>query len=170
MSRELFLIIVLSVTAVMFLGMWFGWRSRTRRDVVISTSASAPRGERIARFEDLMYVSSTPAGEPLTRLAIPGLKYRGRSTLDVHTDGIAITVAGEHAVYLNAQDVTGVSVASTRVGKAVEPGGLTLISWVRSGREIESSFRAKNHAEQDHIINAVHQMVEYMNMSSKGNE
>lgn len=170
MTREGFLILVVTVTVLIFVGMWFGWRGRSKRDSNILTSPTAPQGERIARFDQLMYVSSTPSAEPLTRLAIPGLRYRGRATLEIRTDGIAVTVVGERPVYLAATDVTGVSFASIRIGKAVENDGLILVNWVSSGREIESCFRAKNQQEQHEITAAVNQMLVNTNVSSKGNE
>ena len=77
---------------------------------------------------------------------------------------------GERAVSVAATDVTGVSLASVRIGKAVENDGLILVNWVSSGREIESCFRAKNQQEQHEITAAVNQMLVNTNVSSKGNE
>jgi len=40
-------------------------------------------GELIAEFSRVLYVSTTPVGEPLSRVAAPGLRYRGQAEIAV---------------------------------------------------------------------------------------
>ena len=81
MSREVFTLICAAVAALALAGMWWGWRRRARRDAGVLGAAAAPVGEVLGRFTEVQYVSTTPAGEPLVRVAAPGLRYRGPAEL-----------------------------------------------------------------------------------------
>ena len=149
MNRPLFALIVIVIVAVILLAMWLGWRARTRRDASILTASEAPKAAQLASFERVFYVSTTPVGEPLSRVAVRGLRYRGRAEVSVYEDGVTVEVDGEDAVHISAGQLRGSGVAARRVGKAVEQGGLALMLWaplqaLAAESEIpvlESSFR-----------------------------
>ena len=157
MSRTLFAVIVAAVVIIAFLAMWLGWRARARRDAGVLASAIAPVGELIAEFSRVLYVSTTPVGEPLTRVAAPGLRYRGQAEIAVRRDGVTITVAGEDPTHLDSSQLRGSDSAGRRVGKAVERDGLGLLRWVSTAdqRELESSFRFESKAEQHRFAEAI---------------
>ncbi len=157
MSRTLFAVIVAAVVIIAFLAMWLGWRARARRDAGVLASAIAPVGELIAEFSRVLYVSTTPVGEPLTRVAAPGLRYRGQAEIAVRRDGVTITVAGEDPTHLDSSQLRGSDSAGRRVGKAVERDGLGLLRWVSTTdqRELESSFRFESKAEQQRFTEAI---------------
>lgn len=156
--RLAFTLIWIAIVLLAFAAMWWGWRARARRDAGVLGASAAPVGELVARFGsagEVQYVSTTPAGEPLTRVAAPGLRYRGPAEIAVHLDGATVEVAGERPVHLAAAQLLGGGVASRRVGKAVEAGGLALLRWRSGDRELESSFRFASREEQERFVRAI---------------
>ncbi|WP_440311494.1 PH-like domain-containing protein [Leucobacter chromiireducens] len=162
MSRTTFIILMSSIAVLAFAGMWIAWRGRTRRDAAIASATPQPEltGAPLAHFPRASYVSTTPAGAPLERVAIPGLRYKGYAEVTVHGDGVTIAVTGEAPVTIPASQIIGSGAAGGRIGKAVEPGGLSLLRWAlpapgSDARELESSFRLADPAEQARFAEAV---------------
>ena len=164
MSRTAFGLIVAAVVIVAFLAMWLGWRARARRDAGVLASVAAPVGELIAEFSRVLYVSTTPVGEPLSRVAAPGLRYRGQAEIAVREGGVTITVVGEDPTHFEASQLRGSDSAGRRVGKAVEHDGLALMRWVSNPepvegleepRVLESSFRFESKTEQQRFASAI---------------
>lgn len=112
-------------------------------------------GDVIAHFPRAGYVSTTPEGEPLVRVALPGLRYRGNAELTVRSDGVTIVVTGESPVHIGRSQLRGSTTARARVGKAVERDGLAVLQWKNSGRALESSFRFALPAEQHSFVAAI---------------
>ncbi|NLA65315.1 MAG: hypothetical protein GX862_05200 [Leucobacter sp.] len=166
MSRPVFALVVIAVIAVALLAMWLGWRARSRRDATIRTSEQAPTGALIAEFTRVLYVSTTPTGEPLVRVAVRGLRYRGPADVWVYSDGVTLQVDGEDPVHLAAAQVQGSGAAARRVGKAVEHQGLSLLIWhpvdaatnSGQGSALESSFRLQDKAEQHRFTQAIEEL------------
>lgn len=170
MSRSLFALLVIAVVVIALLAMWLGWRGRLRRGAQVRTSAVAPMGQLIAAFTRVLYVSTTPIGEPLSRVAVPGLRYRGQAEISVFTDGVTIAVVGEEPTHIALAQVQGVGSAGRRVGKAVESEGLALLQWQpiaaeaaegtaqESAAALESSFRFEHKAEQRRFAEAIEQL------------
>ena len=146
-------------------GMWFAWRARARRDAALLDEAPVPAGELIASFSGAGYVSTTLADAPLERVALPGLRYKGDADVEVHRDGVVISVTGERPVGIAAGRIIGSGTTNARIGKAVERDGLSLLRW-RTGpvasagggadaRDVESSFRFRDPTEQRRFATAV---------------
>lgn len=155
MSRPVFALIWVIVVAIIFFGMWWGWRARARRDADVLGAPVAPHGALIAEFPQTYYVSTTPVGEPLVRVAAPGLRYRGYAEVAVRADGVTVEVRGEHPVHIAADQLLGSGSAARRAGKAVEAGGLALLRWSAAGRDLESSFRFEDRAEHRRFTDAI---------------
>lgn len=155
MNRTVFTLIIVAIVVVVFLAMWLAWRARARRDATVLGAVSAPTGAVLEQFDRVFYVSTTPDGEPLVRVAAPGLRYRGRAQLTIREDGVTIEVDGETPVHLDRAMLRGSSAAGRRVGKAVESGGLGLLLWSTEDRQLESSFRFENAAEQQRFATAI---------------
>lgn len=163
MSRTSFIIMMSAIAILAFAGMWIAWRGRTRRDARDTTAiAGAPlSGEVLASFPRASYVSTTPEGEPLERVAVPGLRYKGFAEVIVRGDGVSVAVTGEAPVLIPRAQLRGTGTASGRVGKAVERDGLSLLQWqlagsgTQAGRPVESSFRFADPAEQQRFADAI---------------
>jgi len=161
MNRTAFMILMISIVAIAFIAMWLAWRARARRDAGVLGAAAALTGEVLARFDRLQYISTTPVGDPMGRVAAPGLRYRGPAEVVVHRDGVTIQVAGESPVQVPATQIDGTGTAGRRAGKAVESEGLALLRW-HSGsdpRELESSFRFTEKDDQRRFSDTIHELV-----------
>lgn len=157
MNRTTFTVLMIAIVAIALSAMWIAWRARARRDAGVLGAASEPHGELLGRF-DAQYVSTTPAGEPMVRVAAPGLRYRGPAEVAVRRDGVTLAVRGERPVQLSAARITGGGSAGRRAGKAVEAGGLALLRWRDESdppRELESSFRFSESDDQRRFISAI---------------
>lgn len=145
MTRSGFVLLCAALVLLVLVLMWLGWRARAKRDAGLSTSLETLSGPVIAVFDRVSYVSTTIAGEPLTRAAIPGLRYKGFAELTVREDGTTIHIDGEDPVHIGLAQLRGTGTAGVRVGKAVEPGGLALLLWdagaVGDSHPVETSLR-----------------------------
>ena len=168
MSRPVFAILIVAIIAIAFIAMWLGWRARARRDSSVLTAATAPIGALVAEFARALYVSTTPVGEPLVRVAAPGLRYRGQAEIAVREGGVTVSIAGEDPVHFEASQLRGSGAAGRRVGKAVEHDGLALMRWDADGRELESSFRFDSRAEQHRFADAIDQISSSPSTSQEG--
>ncbi|AGW41278.1 hypothetical protein O159_11930 [Leifsonia xyli subsp. cynodontis DSM 46306] len=131
----------LAVVALAFALALAGWRRRVRRDALAGGGYPAPETPAAsAATADVLYVATTRAGEHLERLALPGLAYRGKGTVDVSSDGLCLVVAGEQPVFIPASALTGTGPASVAIDRAVEPGGLLRVGWTTSGGVPSDSY------------------------------
>ncbi len=155
MTRVEFLAIMVALVAVIFAAMWFAWRGRARRDASVATGTRIPQGALIARFPHVFYISTSPVGEPLTRVAAPALRYRSYGEVEVREDGVVLQLRGEDTVYFDAEQLRGSGLAARRPGKAVERDGLALMRWNSGDRELESAFRLDDAGEQQEFLTAI---------------
>lgn len=156
MSRTMFLILWLVIASGILTFMALAWRARNRRDAGLALPDHGLAGDVVQKFEHVGYVSTTPAGAPLERLAIPGLRYKGWADVTVRRDGVEIAVTGERPVHLAAASVRGTDSAGGRIGKVVERDGLALLGWEGiDGRPVESSFRFSTVGDQRRFAAAV---------------
>lgn len=147
---------IMGICAIPILvAMWFAWRARLRRDREVPLAQHAPVGRIVAEIPRIGYISTTPAGAPFERIALPGLAYRGQAAVTIRTDGVTVAVNGEQPVHVAAEDVAGAATSRARVGKAVERDGLALLLWRSGDRELESGFRALTSADQHTFITAI---------------
>lgn len=148
--------IVAAILAISALSlMWWAWRGRARRDAALAPDAVTLLGDPLQTFNRVYYVATTRAGEPLERIAIPRLKYRGYSTVDIFANGIRIRVDGEHAVDIGRELISGSGEAQMRIDKVVERDGLALVRWTSRGELLESSFRFTDPGQQAEFTSAV---------------
>lgn len=159
MNRGTFLIVMIAFAAVILTAMWIAWRGRTRRGATVVTAQTELSGATIAEFTHAGYVSTTPVGSPLERVAIPGLSFKGWADVTVREDGVTIAVTGEHPVSIPSSRIHGTGLASRRAGKAVERDGLSLLVWDAESQQLESSFRFAHPAEQRHFETAVSDII-----------
>lgn len=161
MSRLTFLIIWVIFAGALLSFMLMAWRARKRRDAGLAQPELDLGGDILATFERASYVSTTPVGQPLERVAIPGLSFKGWADITVRRDGVEIAVTGERPVTIAASQVHGTEFAGGRIGKVVERDGLALLTWQSSGatpRELESSFRFGTPVDQRRFADAVAQI------------
>jgi hypothetical protein len=138
------------------------WKRRTVRDERI-TSYPLPSSLGASILEtEVLYVATTPAGDPLERLAVAGLAFRGAARIEVAPEGMVLRVAGEPASFLPADRIVSAGEASYAIDRGVEPEGLVVIAWIADVAEpehepqhVDSYLRARYPGDSARIIAAV---------------
>jgi hypothetical protein len=138
------------------------WRRRTKRDEAMAAyPLPAVHGEPLLATE-VLYVATTPIGQPLERLAVQGLAFRGAAHLEVVPEGVVLRIAGEPANFLPADRISAAGEASYAIDRAVEPEGLVVISWIvqvddpeRVAPFVDSYLRARYPGDTARIVAAV---------------
>ena len=155
-------IVALAVVAGIVWLMYRSWRRRTVRDESLS---SYPLPERLgapALDAEVLYVATTPVGDPLERLAVQGLAFRGAAHVEVVTGGVILRVAGESTTFIRADRLVGASTASYAIDRGVEPDGLVVLTWSPRAADdadpaprVDSYLRARYAGDAARIIQAV---------------
>ncbi|WP_210418435.1 hypothetical protein [Agromyces intestinalis] len=138
------------------------WRRRTERDAALSAyPVPAELGAPTIECE-VLYVATTPEGEPLERLALLGLAFRGAGRVEVTPAGVVLRVAGELPGFLPADRIAGATRATWAIDRSVEPEGLVAITWIANESEpaptptrVDSYLRARYPGDAASIIAAV---------------
>ena len=153
---------IVVVVIVLILGlMWAAWRRRSRRDAAYPVPASAfgAAGSGVAAPVTGLYVATTPRDQPLERLALPGLSYRGKAFVELHEAGVLLRVAGERPVAIPYADIAATRTATVTIDKVVERGGLLVLQW-RLGEgvdaaDVDSYLRIVDAAERERLVDGI---------------
>jgi hypothetical protein len=156
-------LIIVAIVIVVFGAMWLGWRGRARRDLALQPTQTIPRELGTVHLDiDLFYVATTEHDQPLERLAIRGLSFRGRAHVTVADSGIAIGVSGEPDVFIPADAIDSVATANVTIDRVVEPDGLARLSWhistaagPGSGPLVDSYLRTIDPGDRAKLLAAV---------------
>ncbi len=141
MTQEIAGSMMIALMAVSLgLALW-GWRRRVGRyqGEVAALVRDVPASEPMFVINAL-YVATTEAGEPLERVAAGPLSYRARARLAVHPEGLVVRIPGEDAVVFPAHGLQA-GTATWTIDRVVEEGGLVMVRWSLSGRDVDSYFR-----------------------------
>jgi hypothetical protein len=87
------------------------------------------------------YVATTVHDDPLERIAVHGLGFRGPVTLTVTAEGLLARITGANDVWIPRESVRDVRRATWTIDRVVEPDGLQLVSWQLGDRIVDSYFR-----------------------------
>ncbi len=162
MDKLIGAIVAVAIVAVVVWLMVRSWRRRRTRDArlgayPVPAALAAPVLEA-----EVLYVASTPEGEPFERLAVDGLAFRGAGRLEVFDAGVLLRIAGEPPSFIPAERITGVGAASHAIDRGVEAEGLVAITWQPLESEpgdaplrIDSYLRARYQGDTARIIAAV---------------
>lgn len=153
--------IVTAFALLVLLAMVWGWRARRRRQSAFGRPTDAPdtaaRGQELLRAS-VLYVATTTAGEPLDRLTIPGLAFRGRGVLTVHDAGLALTIPGEPETFIARDRLRSIGTSTWAIDRVVEPGGLVRVDWTYDSADgavdVESYLRPTELGDAARLIEA----------------
>lgn len=161
MDRTASTTIVIAIIILALIGMYLGWRARGRRQSALPATAPVPSDPGLTVFSaEVFYVATTIAGEPLNRVAVRGLGFRGRATVTVTTRGVILGIAGTPEVFIAADSIRAVQRATWTIDRVVESGGLVLIAWTLRSSEtgdsdVDSYLRVAESAVQGPLIDAI---------------
>lgn len=133
-----------------------GWRRRLRRqgDVGPLPTVPAEIGD-VALTDDLFYVATTRAEQPLERIAARGLTFRGRAVVTVAASGVVLEIAGGAPLFLSASAIRGAGRATWTVDRVVEKDGLVFIRWMLNDRLVDTYLRSADPAALVAAIDAL---------------
>lgn len=138
------------------------WRRRTERDR--SLAAYAPPADLgIPTLEvEALYVATTPEAEPLERLAVEGLAFRGAAHVEVHPTGVLLRIAGELPSFVPADRIAAAGTATYAIDRGVEPEGLVALTWIVDDRSepevptrVDSYLRCRYPGDNARLVAAV---------------
>jgi len=152
--------VVIPLTVVGLLMAW-GWRALRRRQTDVAGLAPVPREPGApALTEDLLYVATTRADQPLQRIAVKGLGFRARAVLTVTAGGVLLDLAGGEPGFIPAAALQGVGRATWTIDRAVSSDGLVFVRWADGGAAdhlaLDSYFRS---ADPDALVAAIHPLI-----------
>jgi hypothetical protein len=142
MNRPELLAIVIVFMVFVLLLMVLGWRARKRRQATVATPSAAPAelGVSLGTFAG-KYVATTSAGDPLDRIAVHGLGFRGNTSVTVAENGVLVHIDGTDDKWIPAADLRAHRKATWTIDRVVEQDGLELLEWNLGDKLVESYFR-----------------------------
>jgi len=146
MTREGALLLMIAIAIVLLALMAWGWRRRTRRDAQpLTTVHDLPADAAVTARYDGLYVATTRHGEPLERIAAPGLGFRSRADITIADAGIALDIPGQQRLVIAAEHITDVALATVAIDRVVEHDGLVRVSWCTEvGTVVDTYLRARD--------------------------
>lgn len=162
MGELLGALIAVAIIAVVAWLMIRSWRRRTARDETLSAyPVPAPLPAPTLETE-VLYVATTPVGQPLERLAVRGLAFRGAARIEVSPDGLVLRIAGEPPTWVPADRMVAAGAATYAIDRGVEPEGLVAVTWIAHAADpeveaphVDSYLRARYPGDTARIIAAV---------------
>ncbi|MGY6498042.1 MAG: PH-like domain-containing protein [Microcella sp.] len=142
MERLLPAALTISLMLALLALAWFGWRGRRRRQGGFAAPhrASDAISEPLFLTEAIAH-ATTLAGQPLERVTAHGLGYRSRIKVGVHDEGVVLAYPGDEPILIPVPELIGVGRGTWTIDKAVEPDGLTVVSWRLGDTEVDTWLR-----------------------------
>lgn len=123
------------------LAYWGWWRRRQRyAHLQGSILRDMPLGEALLRSPAL-YVATTLQDEPLERVPVGPLAYRAKAELAVHSEGLVVSIPGQHSFVMPTTSGLTAGVATWTIDRVVEPEGLLMVRWTLGDVPVDSYFR-----------------------------
>jgi len=152
--------LIVALVVVIAALMLLGWRARRRRQSGIAAPLGIPSSLSAALLTvDGWYVATTPAGEPLERIAVHGLAFRARATVAVHPEGLVLDARGSMAMFVPVDDLRAAGRATWAIDRVVEPDGLVLVNWMLGATAVDTYLRLPERDDADRLVSAVHDLL-----------
>jgi hypothetical protein len=144
MTRVWLVLICLALVVLAVAGMWFGWRSRARRQAGLPPLPAVPQdtGAAVLPPAEGVYVGTTFAQHWQDRVVHGGLGPRSAASMTLSDKGILLDRDGAQPLFVPAADVVGARLAPGLAGKVVGSGGLLVLTWRLGDTELDTGFRA----------------------------
>lgn len=156
MDRNVSTTIVIAVILLALIGMYFGWRGRTKRQKTLALPLPVPPSTGTELFVgEALYVATTIANDPLNRVTVKGLGFRARATVTVTVSGVILSLNGERESFIPLADLLAVERATWTIDRVVEAGGLVLLAWSLGGAPVDTYLRVEGSVGPDALIDSL---------------
>jgi hypothetical protein len=147
-QRIIWTAVTLVVLAGIYLLMWRGWKKRQARQSGLQPLNEIPEGVFSGEggFE-VVYVCTTSEGDWLDRIAVHGLGERSNAQIFVADEGVLIE-REPAAVFIPADAVRGVHLASGMAGKYLRGEGLVVITWQHGDRTLDTGVDPRHGTDE----------------------
>ena len=138
--------------------MLLGWRHRLRAQAGLPAAPELPAalGRPGFALDDVHYVATASADDPLDRIAVEPLGYRGRATVEVHDGGLAVGIAAARPFFVPRERILEVSRRQGTIDRAVERDGLLAVRWrLADDCVVDTSFRVVDPAQRRRLHDAL---------------
>lgn len=144
-ERILWTIVTLAVIAGIYLLMWRGWKKRQARQADVLELPEPPLGAELGDSYGCVYVSTTSEGDWLDRIAVHGLGERSNADVFVGPVGVYIERRpnGASDIFIPADTVRGVRLATGMAGKYLRDEGLVVITWQHGDRTLDTGLKPR---------------------------
>jgi hypothetical protein len=143
-QRILWTIVTLLTIAGIYLLMWRGWKKRQARQADLPSLPAVPDQVRAEAADaiDAIYVSTTSEGDWLDRIAVHQLGNRSEANIWVAAAGVWIEREpfGAADIFIPAEAVRGVRLATGMAGKYRHDEGIVVITWEHGDRMLDSGL------------------------------
>jgi hypothetical protein len=139
--------ILFVVLFLAYLGMWAGWRRRSRKhDIPALVPAPAVADLPTAKLQaGARYFGTTVSGDWLDRVVARGLGARSSCRLSLSSEGLdVIRLAGSFRIPADA--LRGARHDQGIAGKVVPPHGLLVVTWQHGDLVLDTGFRLSDPA------------------------
>ncbi len=142
MDRLLPSLIIGGIIALALLGMYLGWRARVRKYSAFPAPDAVPdsTGDG-ATIASGLYVATTLAAQPWERVAAHRLGFRAMASVTITSAGLIVDLAGRSPFFIARSAIVAIGRGTWAIDKAVEPGGLIVVTWRLGDTELDSYFR-----------------------------
>jgi hypothetical protein len=145
--------VLVVVIAVVIQAMMRGWRRRAERQAeMIGTLPALPDtvGPALIPATKGLYVGSTLVPHWNDRVAVGDLGYRAKAVLTRYPEGIMLQRTGACPIWIPDDAIEAIRTERVIAGKALTHEGILAIRWrLPSGAEIDTGFRADDHAQYE---------------------
>lgn len=160
-------LLLVTIVALAWAGMVWGWRRRGARQSDLATPHSPPasRGATLARAEGLYVgsvVASGTAGDWLDRVVAHGLGVRSNAEVTVAADGLLLDRVSTQPIWIPRADVVAVRRDTGLAGKVTETGGLVVWTWRLGDTVLESGIRPRYAADAAPLLHAIESVTQEM--------
>ncbi len=152
---------LLAVVPLVWLLMWWGWRSRARRQQGVAPLPPVPDapGRTVFGPADGTYAGTTTAESWLDRVVAGGLGTRSGVKVSVHgtegPSGVLLARRGAPDVWIGSDALRGVRLDRGLAGKVVDAGGLVVLEWRLGDLDLDSGVRLRIESDRLALVEAV---------------
>lgn len=113
-------------------------------------------GEARTAVLEGVYVTTTRAGEPLSRVSGHGLGVRAPAEVQVHDAGLVVLRRGATDLFVPARDVVGVERTAGMAGKVVGGDRLVVVRWrLGDGPVLDTGLHLRHPDDRDVLTEAL---------------